>query len=243
VNSGTTRKSFHEELASLEATLLGSGELVQRSLELAVEALKTREPVLSQVIAIDDEVDRRYQAIEEGILALLARQSPVAGDLRLVAAMLHVNLHLERIGDLSVNIAKFVEMTREYVPSPEILQCLQDMGARAREMVGQALKAFAERDLSLALELPSLDEPIDELNRKVFDLVIGAARDPALLEWASRIVLVSRFLERVADQAVDIGEQVGFLVTGEVRQFEVERGMPDAATGRGAPRADPPQGG
>lgn len=240
MDSGTTRKSFHEELASLEASLLGSGELVQRSLELAVEALKTREPVLAQVIAIDDEVDRRYQAIEEGILGLLARQSPVAGDLRLVAAMLHVNLHLERIGDLSVNIAKFVEMTREYVPSTEILQCLQDMGARAREMVGQALKAFAERDLSLAMQLPSLDEPIDELNRRVFDLVIGAARDPSLLDWASRIVLVSRFLERVGDQAVDIGEQVGFLVTGEVRQFEVERGMPDVG-GRGALPGGTPQ--
>jgi phosphate transport system protein len=215
-----TRRHFHEALESLELSLLGLGELTERAVSRAVDLLETRdEEEAAALIADDDPIDERYIEVENRWLELLALQTPVAGDLRLVSAILHVNLHLERIGDMAVNIAKLITATRHLPTNKTIVSHLLEMGDVVRSMVRTAMESFARRDLDLALSLPSMDEPVDRLNRGMYREVAACAGDPQLLDWAVRMMVVSRQLERVGDQAVDIAEQVAFLLTGEFREF------------------------
>jgi phosphate transport system protein len=143
----------------------------------------------------------------------------VAKDLRLVAGVLHINSHIERMGDLCVNMAKFVRITKDYPPVPGIQATLTEMGGHAQKMVAAAMTCFIRRDLELAERLPILDQPLDRLNAEVFRQIERAAADDRTLEWASRMVLVARYLERIGDHSVDIGEQVVFIVTGEVKEL------------------------
>jgi len=214
------RVTFQEELDQLEASLQEEGSLVLRVLRGALNALGQRDVELAdEVIAFDDDVDRLYLQIEEGIQSLLARQTPVATDLRLVLAMLHVNLHLERMADYSVTIAKLTKLVADVEPDATLLQSLEDMGERAEEMIRVALDSFANRDLTGAESLVELDELIDRSNRRFVDRVVEIVGEPGLREWVLRMVLVSRTLERIGDHAVDIGEQVSYLLTGEFREF------------------------
>lgn len=150
---------------------------------------------------------------------LLALQAPVASDLRLVSAILHSNMHIERMGDLCVNIAKFVRNQHPYPSDSPMLARLQEMGARAAEMLDVALSAFAQRSVELAEELPVKDNVLDRLNRGMLDDLKDYAGDEQSFEWATNLVLVARYLERFGDHAVDIGEQISFLVTGVFREF------------------------
>jgi phosphate transport system protein len=216
------RVTFQEELDQLEASLQEEGALVLRVLRGALNALAQRDVELAdEVIAFDDDVDRLYLQIEEGIQSLLARQTPVAMDLRLVLAMLHANLHLERMADYSVTIAKLTKLVADVEPDPMLLQSLEDMGERAEEMIRVALDSLANRDLQAAESLVELDELIDRSNRRFVERVVEivADPDPSLREWVLRMVLVSRTLERIGDHAVDIGEQVAYLLTAEFREF------------------------
>jgi phosphate transport system protein len=214
------RVSFQEELDRTEAALQEEGELVLRALRGALNALWEQDAELSdEVIAFDDQIDAIYFRIQGGIQALLARQTPVAGDLRLVLALLHSNLHLERMGDYCVTIAKLVKLASEFDPDPELTDAFGDMGARAEGMIRVALDAFATRDIAAATSLVELDELIDRANRRVVGQVLALGSDPERLEWGLRMITVSRCLERIGDHAVDIGEQVAYLVTGEFREF------------------------
>jgi phosphate transport system protein len=182
--------------------------LAQRDVELA-----------DDVISFDDDVDRLYLHIENEIESLLARQTPVATDLRLVLAMLHVNLHLERMADYSVTIAKLTKLVADVEPDAMLLQSLQEMGERAEEMIRVALDALANRDLQAAESLVDLDELIDRSNRRFVERVVEIVAEPGLREWVLRMVLVSRTIERIGDHAVDIGEQVAYLLTAEFKEF------------------------
>jgi phosphate transport system protein len=214
------RRRFHEELRALEDEVQRTGTQAQRLLEQALQALTRRDLALCEaVIRGDDEVDQLYLDIERRILGLFALQTPVASDLRLLTALLHINLHLERIADQAVNMAKITKLTDGLPPIPTVLQHLEEMGALALGMVGAAMAALARRDLDLARKLPELDEPIDRLNRGMLGQVLGVSEDKQRLEWGIRMYVVSRQLERVGDNAVDIGEQVAFLVTGEFHEF------------------------
>jgi phosphate transport system protein len=214
------RVSFQGELDQLEASLQEEGELVLRVLRGALNALGSGDVELADdVIAFDDDVDRHYIQIEEGIQSLLARQTPVAVDLRLVLAMLHTNLHLERMADYCVTIAKLTKLVADVEGDATMLQTLQEMGERAEEMIRVALDAFANRDLAAAESLVELDELIDRSNRRFVDRVVEIVGEPGLREWVLRMVLVSRTLERIGDHAVDIGEQVSYLLTAEFREF------------------------
>jgi len=214
------RSPFQAELDQLEASLQEEGALVLRVLRGALNALAQRDVELADdVIAFDDDVDRRYLQIEEGIEHLLALQTPVATDLRLVLAMLHTNLHLERMADYGVTVAKLTKLVADVEPDPLLLQSLQDMGERAEEMIRVALDAFANRDLEAAESLVELDELIDRSNRRFVDRVVEIVGEPGMREWALRMVVVSRTLERIGDHAVDIGEQVAYLLTAEFREF------------------------
>jgi phosphate transport system protein len=214
------RVSFQEELDQLEASLQEEGELVLRVLRGALNALGQGDVELADdVIAFDDDVDRHYIQIEEGIQSLLARQTPVAVDLRLVLAMLHTNLHLERMADYCVTIAKLTKLVADVEGDPTVMQSLQEMGERAEEMIRVALDAFANRDLAAAESLVELDELIDRSNRRFVERVVEIVSEPGVREWVLRMVLVSRTLERIGDHAVDIGEQISYLLTAEFREF------------------------
>ena len=214
------RPHFHEELESLELEILGMGELAERAVSRAVDALARGDvDEAAAVIAADDEIDERYMDIEGRALSLLALQTPVATDLRLISAIIHANLHLERIGDMAVNIAKIFTSVAHLPTSPTIVQQLREMDDVVRPMIRVALEAFSHRDLELCLRLPDMDDPVDRLNLGMYEEVAALAPDPAALEWGLRMNMVARQLERVGDHAVDIGEQVGFLLTGEFREF------------------------
>ena len=217
---GEVRRRFHEELRALEGEVQRTGTQAQLLLEQALQALARRDvAVCEAVIRGDDEVDRLYLDVERRILGLFALQTPVASDLRLLTTLLHINLHLERVADQAVNIAKITKLADGLPPNPRMLQHLEEMGALALRMVGAAMHALARRDLELACKLPQMDDPIDRLNRGMLQRVLAVSDDKRMLEWGIRMYVVSRQLERIGDNAVDIGEQVAFLVTGEFREF------------------------
>ncbi len=214
------RTTFQEDLQRLEAHLQEEGQLVLRALRGAMGALRERDVELADdVIAFDDEVDLLCMRIESGVQTLLARQTPVASDLRLVLAVLKVNLHLERMADYCVTIAKYVKLTRDLQPERKMVTGLDEMGERAEQMTRVALDSFSARDLHAAESLGDLDELIDRANRRAHDDVMELANDPNLREWGLRMLFVSRCLERIGDHAVDIGEQTVYLISGEFREF------------------------
>jgi phosphate transport system protein len=214
------RSTFQQELDQLEATLQEEGALVLRALRGAINALEQRDQELAdEVIAFDDDVDARYMRIQEGIELLLARQTPVASDLRLVLAILHINLHLERMADYCVTVAKLSKLVPDVDPSPRFIEGFEEMGSRCEEMIRIALDSFANRDLEGAESLVTLDELIDRANRRVVERILELGEAAAMREYGLRMVLVSRSLERIGDHAVDIGEQVAYLLTAEFREF------------------------
>jgi phosphate transport system protein len=214
------RVTLQEELDQLEASLQEEGALVLRALRGCLNALEQSDVELAdEVIGFDDEIDAIYLSIEEGIQSLLARQTPVAVDLRLVLAILHNNLHLERMADYCVTIAKLTKLAVNVAHDETILEGFEEMGSRAEEMIRVALDSFRDRNVPHAESLVDLDEMIDRANRRVVGHVLSLGSDPGLREWGLRMILVSRCLERIGDHAVDIGEQTAFLVTGEFREF------------------------
>jgi phosphate transport system protein len=218
-NHGGARKTFHERLKELDNEVLRMGSKVNQAVDRAVQALYDRDMDLAdEVMEGDDEIDQLNVTIEESAITLIARQCPVAGDLRLLTSILRVTLHLERIGDLAVNIAQLAKMIIQSSGKPgrkDIIELIEEMRVSVKSVLSKALKAFADRDKKLAKELHRLDDPIDDLNRR-FLKKLAEYRDEEDFDWIVDMVLISRWLERVADQAVDIGDQVRFLVTGEI---------------------------
>jgi len=215
-----TRERFHEALERMELELLSLGELAGTSVQRSVESVATMDNLKAQkVVDDDDAIDDLYLSIDNGVLEMLALQTPVAGELRLVSAILHSCLHLERIGDQAVNIAKMQLATKDLPGSDAMRRQLQEMGDIVVQMLRTAMEAFGKRDAKLAATLPEMDDPVDRLNRATHLEALKLADDPKALDWGLHMNLAARALERVGDNAVDIAEQVGFLVTGEFREF------------------------
>ena len=208
----TARSHFQEELAGLERS----------ALDRALETIQNQDVELaSMVIADDDRIDGRYLEVHQGILSLLALQAPVAGDLRVVAALLHVIKHVERMGDQCVNMAKLVPLAGHQPPAdPQMLELIQRMGDQARRQVVQCGQACERRDVEMAEDLVRQDDEIDRLNRDAFAMALELGDDADRREWAMHMMLVARCIERIGDNAVDIGEQTAFVVTGLFREFE-----------------------
>jgi phosphate transport system protein len=216
------RVEFHEQLRELEQETLSTIELDGKALHQAIEAVLQRDTELAvMVIEGDDRIDGRYLDVHQGILSLLARQNPVASDLRLVAALLHTIMHIERVGDLCVNIAKLVPLMGETPDGAgEIMAKLEAAANQARDQLKQAQVAFEQRNVNLAENLVSQDDVIDSLNRQIFqEAVEFGGSDPHAREWGAHAMLIARYLERIGDHTVDIGEQIAFVISGEFREF------------------------
>jgi len=214
------RDGFHDELTALEQLLQQEGVRTLQALRDASRALLSGDVDLAgRTILGDDDVDAAHLRIEQGVEQILARQSPVAVDLRLILAILHVNLHLERIGDQCVTVAKLTQLAYGLPPDDALMEAFAEVCARADEMLVVAMTAFGARDLVAAHTLVGLDELIDRANRRAVDHVLELGSDQRRREWGLRMILISRCLERVGDRCVDIGEQTAYLVTGEFREF------------------------
>ncbi|MEA2368680.1 MAG: phosphate transport system protein, partial [Thermoleophilaceae bacterium] len=205
----------------LENQTLGALDMVVEAVDRVAEAVQHQDIELAQlVIEDDDRIDGRYLEVHQGVLSLLARQAPVATDLRLIAALLDVIKHAERMGDQCVNVCKLLPLGGNEPPRhPEVLGKIAEMARQARFEVSQAKQAFASRDVDLAADLVRQDEIVNRLNRECFRLAIEIGDDPDTREWAMHMMLVARWLERIGDNAVDIGEQTAFVVTGLFREF------------------------
>jgi phosphate transport system protein len=215
-----SRPTFHEELEAMELDLLTLGELAGNAVRSAVDAVMTNDEDLAErVVASDDEIDQLYLSLDQGMISLLALQAPVAADLRLVSVIMHSSLHLERVGDQAVNVAKIFQITKDLPRNATIVQHIGEMGDIVVEMIRTAMDALRRRDLELVEKLPKMDDPVDRLNRNMHFEVAKLADDAQALDWGMHMNLAARALERVGDNAVDIGEQVAFLLTGEFREF------------------------
>jgi phosphate transport system protein len=215
------RRHFESELRDLERAALGAFDLVAGAMDRTLEALEQRDIELAaMIVADDDRLDGRYLEVHQTILSLLALQAPVATDLRLLAALMHVIKYAERMGDQCVNIAKILPLDGTEPPVDDhILGCILEMGRLAKSEVVQAKRAFELRDVDLAQDLVRQDEQVNRLQREVFKKAIEAGVDQDRREWAMHMVIVARCLERIGDNAVDVGEQVAFIVTGLFREF------------------------
>jgi len=215
------RIHFQNELDALERSAMGGLDLVLGQLDRVLEALQYQDVELAGfVIADGDRLDRRFLEVHQGILSLLALQAPVAGDLRLVAALLHLIKHVERMGDQCVNVAKLIPLCGHEPPvRSEILSKLVQMGQSARAEVVQCRRAFSERNVAMAEDLIARDRDVNRLNREIFRLAVEVGDDVDTREWAMMMILVARAFERIGDNAVDIGEQTAFVVTGLFRDF------------------------
>jgi phosphate transport system protein len=216
------RVHYQEELERLEASALGGLDMVNVALHRTMEAVEHQDVELAQVvIADDDRIDGRYLEVHQSLITLLATQSPVATDLRLISALLHCLKSIERMGDQCVNVCKVIPLTGNEAPAdPEMVKLILAMGEHTRPLITQAKRAFEERDVEMARDLVRRDDAVDHLNRECFNLALRLGDDADQREWAMTMLLSARAIERVADNAVDIGEQVAFVVTGLFREFE-----------------------
>jgi phosphate transport system protein len=171
------------------------------------------------VIASDAAIDARCLALEERALEIIATQFPVARDLRLLYSLAHISMHMERMGDLGVNIAKAARRTAPRRGPRTLYDLIRAQGNLVHRVLEAMLDAFETNDLELAYKLKEMDEPIDHLFKQFFR-ELSRLQDEDDIEWASQMVLASRYLERIADHAVDIGERLVYMVTGAFEAFE-----------------------
>jgi phosphate transport system protein len=217
-----TRIHYQEELDQLEKSALGGLDLVGSALTRTMEAVEHQDVELAQqVIADDDRIDGRYLEVHQSLIALLATQSPVATDLRLISALLHVLKNVERMGDQCVNVCKLIPLTGNEPPADEeMVRKILAMGKQTGTLIVQAKRGFEERDVAMVRDLVRQDDVVDDLNRECFHLALQIGDDADRREWAMTMLLAARAIERIGDNAVDIGEQVAFVVTGLFREFE-----------------------
>lgn len=221
-SGGKIRVQYQEDLSNLEEQAMNGLDLVNSALDRTMEAVENQDVELAQMVMADDDIiDGRYLEVHQGLITLLATQSPVATDLRLIAALLHVIKNVERMGDQCVNVCKLIPLVGHEPPVDErLVGVILDMGRKVKVQVAQAKRAFIDRNLAMAVDLVGQDDQVDQLNRECFGLAIEIGDDADRREWAMTMLLAARALERIGDNTVDIGEQVAFVVTGLFQEFE-----------------------
>lgn len=215
------RTHFHAHLEELEQQIHHIGDRAHDLIQQAVRALVDSDlDAAKAVIGQEPVIEESYLAVHDRWFHLIATQQPMGADLRLMSVLLHMNVTLKRTGDQALNIAKLAELTHRLPGSRRMADQIQEMGDRVRPMLRSAIEAFIRRDTGLAARLADMDEPVDRLNKGMYREVVALGAEPQLLEWATHAMMAARALERIGDQAVDIGEQVVFLVTGEFHDFD-----------------------
>ncbi len=211
------RKDFHERRDELYTeTLRMYSDLVETIERTRLCFLNMDRELADEIIAGDDVFDAYVHRIEEGGLEFIALHAPVAGDLREIIVIMRIARHFERMGDLCENIATAVNYIPADYLSTWIRDAIDEMARRANRLVERSIECFKDRNVEIALELDAMDDAVDKLNRKFFkEFDRGREED---LEVAVRVVMVARFFERIADHAVDIGENVRFMVEGTISQ-------------------------
>jgi phosphate transport system protein len=215
------RENFHRILEETQQNVLRMGSLVEEAITKAVDALSRSDVKLAEeILRADDYIDDLNVLIETNCLNLLALQQPMATDLRTIAAMLDIVIDLERIGDHACDIA---QITKNLANEPQLkpLVDIPLMAAKAREMLRESLDAFSHHDAQAAHDVPSQDDEVDRLYRKVFaELIQFMARDPKAIGRASNLLLVALYLERIADHATNICERVVYMVEGVPKKLK-----------------------
>jgi phosphate transport system protein len=233
------RTALTTQLEELERQASVGFDEVGEQLVRAMDAVSRCDAALAATVVADDHpIDLRYLDIHRDVITLLASQAPVAGDLRLVAALLHIVWCLERMGDQCVNIAKLVPLSGYEPPRDEqMLSAIERMGRLVGSQIVQAKETFIWRNVDLAEDLALEDTKVDQLNRRVFQRAVDIGDDFERREWAMFMVLIARALERIGDNTVDVAEQTVFLVTGELRELADSR----HSRGEGPPQGEDPR--
>jgi phosphate transport system protein len=224
------REIFEKELQNLQDKLLYMGLMVENAIKESIEALRHRDlEAARRIVEADNVLNEKRFSIETDTLILIARQQPVAGDLRSLAAVLEISTELERIGDYAKGIAKIaIKMGKEPFVKP--LVDIPRMAAQVTDMLHRSLKAFIDRDVNLARSIPQDDDIIDALYDQVFrELMTYIIADPKIIERANYLIWVAHNLERTADRVSNICERVVFTVTGEMIEFDNEDSGPGNA--------------
>jgi phosphate transport system protein len=224
------RLQFREDMRTLEEQTLRGLEMVVGQLDRAIESVTYQDVELAgMVVANDEQVDGCYLEVHRGVLSLLLLQSPVADDLRLLAALLQIIRCVERMGDQCVNIAKLVPLSGYEAPKDKtILDLLNKMSVRVHEQVKEAHEAFKTRHVALARDLVRQDREVNRLNRQIFTRAVEIGDDVDIREWGMFMILVARCLERIGDNTVEIAEQTIYVITGLFRESDEQGREPHA---------------
>lgn len=224
-----TRKSYHEQLDELTRDIVLLGAMAGEAIAAGTQSLLDADlGQADRVISADGMIDNLTHAIEDSSYVLLARQQPMASDLRILVTALRIIHEIERAGDLVVNVAKAARRLYPAELPYRIRGIIDRMGMQAGVQLRVACEAFAERDAPRALALPDMDDVMDELQKELFRTIFNMrADDEADLQRAVEIALIGRYYERMADHAVNVGQKVAYMVTGEMPRAEVDLG--DAA--------------
>lgn len=211
---------FHQELEDLERTVLGMVDRAEHMVEMAVDAVTSGNVDLAaRVVALDGELDETHLEVHHQWTTLMARFQPMGSDLRRMTVLLHLNMTFGRMGDQCVNIAKIAQLNEGLPRVERIAEQIKEMGDLVRPMIRVAIEAYLRQDVDEARLLPAMDEPVDRLNANMYKETVAVASNPQMLEWATKMLMAARALERIGDQAVDFGEQTAYLVTGERAEF------------------------
>ena len=218
------RADFDLHLSKLQDDLLLLGSMVEKAITKALDGLKQRNPGISEeVIKNDDLIDSKSFELEDTCIDLIARQQPLARDLRFIVTVLHLSVELERMGDYAEGIAK-ISLAMGAQPPLKPLIDIPLMANKATEMVNQSLNALVKRDSVLATRVCNDDDAVDELYDKVYqELLTYMIRDPEAIQRATYLLWVAHDIERIADRATNIAERVIFLVTGKMTDVNVSK--------------------
>lgn len=210
------RERYRRELDSVDQDVVRMGALVEQAIEQATIALIESDATLAlRVMEADNDIDDLYVGIEKRALSILAKQAPVAGDLRLIVAILRATHDLERAGDLAYNVAKVASKQVPVARIKAISGLLVELSAESRSLLSKAIDAWAEKDIILARSLQDFDDNIDELHKRFYREIFALKQDEASFETAMNAALVGRWFERIADHGVNVAEGVQFYITGQ----------------------------
>ena len=228
-----TRKRYHEQLAQMKSDTVRLAAMATEQIAAGTRALLDGDITAAErVVAADQAMDHLTHEIEEQAYLVLARQSPLASELRAVIAILRVIHEVERCGDLMANVAKATRRLYPYGLDPRIRGLIERMGAQAGDQLRLAMTAFQDEDVEQAAALEDMDDIMDDLQKTLFRAIFSAgAPDETAVQRAVQVALVGRYYERIADHAVNVSERVRFMVTGAWRSDE--NGSEDPAADAG----------